>query len=960
MKKISLIIFFISIINLAQTESVEKVLNEDGTIKTGENGSYNIDGYFLQYGENNEPKLLKNSESITNVVWDGIGEGRNGFNSSVTAIFVNGEDVYFGGNFTIAGDIVANHIVKWTPNTDGGGIWTALGDGISGYVYALTVIGTDLYAGGNFTTAGGITANYIAKWDGSSWTALGAGTNGLNGTVYALAVNGTDLYVGGSFTTAGGSTANYVAKWDGSSWTALGTGTNGVNGTVNALAVSGTDLYVGGYFTTAGGSSANSVAKWNGTSWLPLGDGLSGIVKSLAVIGTDLYTAGEFTTAGGSTANRVAKWNGSSWAALGTGTNGVNGTVNALAVIGTDLYTAGEFTTAGGSTANRVAKWNGSSWTALGTGTDGVNNLVYALAVNGLDLYVGGGFTYLGDNSTIANRIVKWSNNSWLPFNAYGTLGANNYIKAIAVMGQDIYIGGSFTKVGDLVTANYIAKWNITNKTWSELGVGLNNAVNALAVIGTDLFVGGLFTTAGGSSANYIAKWDGTGWSVLEGTGTNGTNNIVNALAVIGTDLYVGGGFTAAGGSSAYRVAKWNGASWSALGSETIGLNNSVYALAISGTDLYIGGSFTDIYGASAYTYNRIVKWTPADGGSWLPLGVGLNNSVSAIVVSGTDLYVGGSFTDIYGASAYTYNRIVKWTPADGGSWLPLGVGLNNSVNAIAVSGTDLYVGGFFTSTYSGSANSLNYLAKWDGTEWSALVDGEKNGVSGLVYKLCIDSERNRMLVGGSFLSGGTKLLYYIGAFADEDNAFPVELSKFTVSTTEKGVILNWITTTEINNYGYEIERKTKNKWEKIGFVEGGGNSNSTKSYSFNDFNPEDGIISYRLKQIDINGDYKYSEVIAIYINLNNILPNDYSIEQNYPNPFNPSTTINFSLPKTGKVVLEIYNVLGEKVTTLINNDLTAGYHSVNFNGSSLASGVYIYRLQSGNYTQAKKMTLEK
>ena len=143
-------------------------------------------------------------------------------------------------------------------------------NGLNGTVSALAVSGSTLYAGGYFTTAGGIAANYIAQWNGSSWSALGSG---MNGYVSALAVSGSTLYAGGNFTTAGGSAANYIAQWNGSSWSALG---SGMNGYVSALAVSGSTLYAGGYFTTAGGNAANYIAQWNGSSWSALGSGMGG------------------------------------------------------------------------------------------------------------------------------------------------------------------------------------------------------------------------------------------------------------------------------------------------------------------------------------------------------------------------------------------------------------------------------------------------------------------------------------------------------------------------------------------------------------------------------------------------------------------------------------------------------------------------------------------------------------
>jgi hypothetical protein len=130
---------------------------------------------------------------------------------------------------------------------------------MNNYVYAVAVWGSDLYAGGYFTTADGSAANYVAKWDGSSWSALGSGMSGGSFlSVYALAVSGSDLYAGGAFTAAGGSAANYIAKWDGSAWSALGSGMNGLG---SALAVSGSDLYAGGAFTTAGGKVSAYTAR---------------------------------------------------------------------------------------------------------------------------------------------------------------------------------------------------------------------------------------------------------------------------------------------------------------------------------------------------------------------------------------------------------------------------------------------------------------------------------------------------------------------------------------------------------------------------------------------------------------------------------------------------------------------------------------------------------------------------
>ena len=159
--------------------------------------------------------------------------------------------------------------------------------------------------------------------------------------------------------------------------------------------------------------------------------------------------------------------------------------------------------------------------------------------------------------------------------------GVDDSVEAIAVSGTDVYVGGHFVAVNDLVV-NHIAKWD--GASWSALDSGTNDWVLALAVDGSgNLYAGGYFTTAGGESANRIAKWNGTSWSALG----SGMNSYVYALAVSGSDLYAGGRFWTAGGVSANYIAKWDGSSWSALGS---GMDSYVFALAVSGSDLYAAG----------------------------------------------------------------------------------------------------------------------------------------------------------------------------------------------------------------------------------------------------------------------------------------------------------------------------------------------------------------------------------
>lgn len=203
----------------------------------------------------------------------------------------------------------------------------------------------------------------------------------------------------------------------------------------------------------------------------------------------------------------------------------------------------------------------------------------------------------------------------------------------------------------------------------------------------------------------------------------------------------------------------------------------------------------------------------------------------------------------------------------------------------------------------------------------------------------------------------------FVVASKSTNNPLPVELVSFKAEGSNGGVCLTWNTATEINNYGFEIERKlsSANNWNKIGFVAGNGNSNSNKFYSYTDKEQLNGKYSYRLKQLDNNGEYEYSNTIEVNVNS---LPNEYVLNQNYPNPFNPSTTISFSIPEKQFVSLKIYDVLGNEVSTLVNEELEAGNYNKIWNSSSIngkvASGVYFYKLSAGSYVETKKMNLMK
>jgi hypothetical protein len=480
----------------------------------------------------------------------------------------------------------------------------------------------------------------------------------------------------------------------------------GANGAVRAAVVDAAgNLYVGGDFTIVGDAFANRVAKWDGSRWWALGSGVNSNVNALVVFQSNVYAAGSFATAGGNPAARIAKWDGTSWSPLGSG---VNQAVQSLAVLGDFLFVGGSFTSAGGATRLRIARWDGINWSSAGSMNEDVN----ALAVSGNDLYAGATWPL---PPTVYGVVSKWTGSSWSNLAVM-----NGSVQGLAVSGSNVWAGGSFSTVRSTISTNSamrIAQWNGTG--WSPMGSGLGATVYAIAEYQGNIYAGG---------DSEFSKWNRTNWTSVGGVGGR-----VQALAATAEHLYAGGDFLSAAGRSAHRIVGFQGTNWFALGS---GFDDAISAIAFTETNLYVGGSFTMI---GDVRVNRVAKW---DGNAWSALGSGVDDRVSAIAIVETNLYVGGMFTF---AGDQTVKRIAKW---DGSGWSGLGSGINadfsSGVNALAVSGNDLYAGGDFSS--AGGVGGTHGLAKWNGNSWTnvGIIDGYP-------YISALAVSGSNLYVGGSF-----------------------------------------------------------------------------------------------------------------------------------------------------------------------------------------------------------------
>ncbi|SDT33448.1 hypothetical protein SAMN04488543_3795 [Friedmanniella luteola] len=598
---------------------------------------------------------------------------------------------------------------------------------LPGDLVAVAVSGPDVYVGGNFIYGMAGMANdshlRIAHWDGHGWHPLGAG---LDGAVRAIAVVGTDVYVGGDFTVAGGTVVSpHLARWDGRAWSAVpGSPTDpdrSYGTTVRALASDGTTLYVGGTFTRAGDVDCHSLAALDLATgrWSEPGGGVRSSystepseVRALALRGTELFVGGSFDRAGQTEVSSFASLDPASgtWTAYGTGVrdDDLQGFVNALAVDDATgaVHLGGRFTRAGDVHAWNLAVLGADGFASLGdVGSYGGSNAeVAALAVTGSGLYLGGSFTTVGNAAT--QHLAVWDGTAWAGVGD----GVDNVVRALAATPD-----GGVVVLGDFVFSGALrvvhgAVWSGTG--WRTFGQGVNadpyggGTVAALVPDGDAVYVGGLFDQAGQLPVRSVARWDGQGWDALAG-GVTATisHGQVFAMTSLGGDLYATGAFQTAGGRVMNNIARWDGSAWLPLGD---GLDDAGYALTVLGGKLYVGGTFNL---AGRVRADHLACWDPATS-SWSAVGNSprYDDEVRALAaIDDRYLVVGGTFQRFFDQNTTVvdglWGMVLFDTAAEHTDDLLTGYRLLEGtsryggpgwVHALHVLGGDLYVGGWF------------------------------------------------------------------------------------------------------------------------------------------------------------------------------------------------------------------------------------------------------------------------
>lgn len=603
---------------------------------------------------------------------------------------------------------------------------------------------------GEFTSAGGIAANRVARWDGSRWHPIGSGFDGEVDAITTWDPDGTgpltaQLVAGGRFLRSGLMTLNRIARWDGTSWRPLLMGNGlGVNNVVNSLTTWDPDgegplhaqLVLGGQFTRAAGVNVNGIARWDGSAFYAFGSGLVGGAPSESVntvltwdpdgsgpLPIQVFAAGSVHAAG--SPQTIVRWDGSAWQPFGR-LLGRPPSDQVLTLTAWDpdgdgpmneqLVAGGQFRsiTPAGPQVNYIGRWDGEAWQPIGTGVSPGSGLtVYTLTTWDPDgagpkakqLIAGGSFI-TADGVTV-NRIARSDGIAWHPLGlgmSFDVYWARPWDPdGPGPLADQLLAAGEFPSAGGR-GVNGIARWD--GSVWQSFGTGMDSSVRSLATWDPDgagplpsqLVTGGFFTSAGGVAVNRVAGWNGSAWQPFA-TGLSGKTRFpaVNALATWDPDgagplpdqLVVGGDFTTAGGATVNRIARWEASAWQPLGTGMVGTSGSA-------------------------SVGALASWDPDGDGP-----------------QAVQLVAGGSFTTAGGVIA---NNIARW---NGTLWQPFPTDMNGPVTALAAWDADgpgpqtaqLVAGGDFTTV---GDVTMNRIARWDGSAWQPFGAGMNAAVRAL------------------------------------------------------------------------------------------------------------------------------------------------------------------------------------------------------------------------------------
>jgi hypothetical protein len=759
----------------------------------------------------------------------------------------------------------------------------------------LTITGTGITvsAGGTLTNNGTLTLNSNATING---LLVNAGTLNANAT---LNINGTFRHATSG---TGFPNSSNISWYTGS--------TCEITGTTSTLPnISGQTFY---NFTWNAASQSSNIS---------LNNYITTINGDLNILNTNSKTITFFTSNGTLNVGGDVNISGTSSVKLSNSsiTSSININGNYTQSAGTfnlgdgtnTMNLKGNYTTSGGT----ISKTSGTAKINFnGTTTQYFSSSNPNAFSNNVNLEIASGSTL-----QLMSNMNPAGTNGTTQFNVYGTLNMAGFDLSLNFLFNVASTGSLITGAGVISSSNGAVN-NFQNTSGSKIYVGSADGINTSGSLG-NIRVDG--TRTFNSGAKYI--YNGTTAQV---TG--------NGLPSSTADLSVNN-------PEGLTLSK-NITVTDSLFMVTGDISTGNYTLTLSNTNsgalAYTSGSINGTFARSITSGNPNYSFPLGNSGMNRKALVTFTtqpSSAATLTMSYIPGNPGGSQVELTDAGSYTVN-----TYSQDGMWQ-----LNYAGPVNAVYNLNLTADGI---TGVNTPSSLRIIKRTDNLSNWGLTGTHSNGSAGPIRAV-----RNGMTFSSQmqFAIGGNNIENPL------DGTLPVELVSFVSNISNgKDVKLNWVTSTEINNSGFEIQRKDNNSdYKKIGFVKGNNNTNSHSYYSFEDKNLATGKYSYRLKQVDNNGNFEY---FALNSTVEIGAPGKYSLSQNYPNPFNPVTKISYAVAAAGQVTLKVYDITGREVKTLVNEFKNAGFYTVDFNGSNLSSGIYIYKIVSGNYSETKKMTLVK
>ncbi len=733
--------------------------------------------------------------------------------------------------------------------------------------------------------------------------------------VYAMHTSGKEIVVGGVFDYLGTQQVNRIARWDGNEWSSMD---SGLNGSVVKLKEINDTLFAVGFFNETGdGRPMNHVARWTGEKWEELSGQIPNNAYSLAFDGSNYFigTATGVYLVDGDHIEQIAA---------------TDAYVDHLVFHNDTLYAGGPFTQLDGNPVNYVAGWHKGEWEPVGSG---LNSVVRAMTVYQDKLTIGGFF--FPDEDSELNRVASLNGNEWEPVGDFAE--ASGGLLSMSARDNKLFVGGNILG-DDIERAAYF-----DGSDWHQLGTASLTVWHVHESEDETAYIGGDFASAGIDNSMWTFKVEDSQTTTLPGipVETGGNNLTGSVYGIASSDdgtVGVAGIFGDSGPDWAYHFSLFENGQWTAKGD----YNGSMATILWHEENWFVGGYFTEINGSEYYHVARF------DGNEWHTLGAGLNSPVTYLTVHNNEIYAFGPITSTADESV-TLNGIARW---DGSEWQSIGETPQGYIFTGFSFDGDLYVGGDFQFV---DDIEVNRIARWDGSEWHAVGSGFNRPVRAL------NEYQGQLIAGGNFSISGESETGSIATF--DGNDWSWHDSGFSGTVHDLAVVddehlfaaggFRGVENEEISNLAYW----NGSEWQPA------GNPNGTVSALEPNQNGGLYISGYFDSFFDVPS-FCFGELNGISpstsIAENGGVPERIQLNQNYPNPFNPTTEISYELPEAVEVTLQVFDMLGRHVTTLVDQPQNAGTQSIRFDASKLSSGIYIYRIEAGNFVQTRKMLLIK